>query len=286
MSNTIPLAVLKDAAVRFADGLCERLDGEWRRTESIHAQASIAAGGRVLYLWGYEQAGRLRLSIQGQLPEGWTDVEEGTQPEITVAADRAIEAVAAEVTRRLLPVLDSECAIVQAALEQEAARSRILDHFLNLVPGSAPDRYNPSGAAYSRGPDLFTTELRFGLDAKSADLHLRNAPTDLISAIAVLIAVELGEEAESDVAPNDALTDLADAITTLASARKRIPVKRLVQETALNLLILGRIASNRLDDRVRRDEIESATDHLVTLLRHAAWNLPVQPASDTPQAEH
>jgi hypothetical protein len=76
--------------------------------------------------------------------------------------------------------------------------------------------------------------------------------------------------------------NLADAITTLAGARKRLPLNHLLSETALNILILSRIASNRLDDRLRREEIESATDHLVTLLRHAAWELPITPASATP----
>lgn len=279
MSNTIPQAVLEAAAVRLADGLCEHLDGEWRRTESIHAQASIAEGERELYLWGYERAGRARVSIQGQLPAGAAEVEVGTVPEITVAADRTIEAVAADVARRLLPVLESESALVRAALNEEAvreaARGRVVDRFLELVPGSERAHYHPNGAAYSRGPDLFTTELRVGLDASTADLHLRNAPTVLVPAIAVLIAIELDQPESADITANDAINALADAITALASARKRIPVKHLLREIALNLLLLGRIASNRIEDRPRREDIESATDHLVTLLRHAAWDLPV-----------
>ncbi|WP_205327935.1 hypothetical protein [Glycomyces sp. YM15] len=70
------------------------------------------------------------------------------------------------------------------------------------------------------------------------------------------------------------LENLADSITALAGARKRIPLNHLLRETALNILILARMASNRLEDRLRREEIESATDHLVTQLRHAAWELP------------
>lgn len=80
----------------------------------------------------------------------------------------------------------------------------------------------------------------------------------------------------------DELDQVAEALTALASVRKRIPVKRLLRETALNILIMSRIASNRLDDRLRREEIESATDHLITQLRHAAWELPVQPGPTTP----
>ena len=56
----------------------------------------------------------------------------------------------------------------------------------------------------------------------------------------------------------------------------------LLRETGLNVLILSRIASNRLDDRLRREEIESAADHLVTQLRHAAWELPPPAPLETP----
>jgi hypothetical protein len=73
------------------------------------------------------------------------------------------------------------------------------------------------------------------------------------------------------------LEHLADSITALAGARKRIPLNHLLRETALNILILARIASNRLDDRLRREDIESAADHLVAQLRHAAWELPAPP---------
>ena len=78
------------------------------------------------------------------------------------------------------------------------------------------------------------------------------------------------------------LENLAESITVLAGARQRIPLNLLLRETALNILILSRIASNRLDDRLRREEIESAADHLVTQLRHAAWELPSPPPMATP----
>jgi hypothetical protein len=78
------------------------------------------------------------------------------------------------------------------------------------------------------------------------------------------------------------LENLAESITALAGARKRIPLNHLLRETALNILILARIASNRLDDQLRREEIESATDHLVTQIRHAAWELPAPPPLATP----
>jgi hypothetical protein len=77
------------------------------------------------------------------------------------------------------------------------------------------------------------------------------------------------------------LDRLADAITALAGARKRIPVQHLLRETALNVLIMTRIASNRLADRQRREDIEAACDALVTQLRHAAWELPAPPQQET-----
>jgi hypothetical protein len=82
--------------------------------------------------------------------------------------------------------------------------------------------------------------------------------------------------------PAPELDDLADAITAVASARKRIPIPDLLRETALNILILTRIASNRIGDKLRREDIESAADHLVTQLRHAAWDLPAPTASAPP----
>ncbi|MCC3762241.1 hypothetical protein K3N28_04040 [Glycomyces sp. TRM65418] len=78
------------------------------------------------------------------------------------------------------------------------------------------------------------------------------------------------------------LDHLADAITAVAGARKRIPVPDLLRETALNVQILSRIATNRLDDRLRREDIESAADHLVAQLRHAAWELPAPPPAASP----
>jgi hypothetical protein len=77
------------------------------------------------------------------------------------------------------------------------------------------------------------------------------------------------------------LDRLADDITTLAGARQRIPAQHLVRETALNILILTRVASNRLDDHQRREEIEAAGDELVKLLRQAARDLPALPQPDT-----
>ncbi|MEU6249814.1 hypothetical protein [Glycomyces sp. NPDC047010] len=82
---------------------------------------------------------------------------------------------------------------------------------------------------------------------------------------------------ETPKADHPELDQLADAITTLAGARHRIPLTQLLRETALNVLILSRIASNRLPDRFRKDDVEAAADHLVTQLRHAAWELPPPP---------
>ena len=74
------------------------------------------------------------------------------------------------------------------------------------------------------------------------------------------------------------LDRLADAITAVAGARQRIPLAHLLRETAVNILILTRIASNRLDSQLSREDIEAASDHLSDQLRQAAWQLP--PPSD------
>ena len=86
------------------------------------------------------------------------------------------------------------------------------------------------------------------------------------------------------MAANPEIEQLADAVTAFAGARKRIPLPTLLRETALNILIISRVASNRISDRDRREELESATDHLVTQLRHAEWELPVA-ACDGKQPE-
>lgn len=67
------------------------------------------------------------------------------------------------------------------------------------------------------------------------------------------------------------LDRLSDAITALAGARHRTPLPQLLRETALNILILTRIASNRIDDHLSREEIETAADYLAVQLRQAAW---------------
>ncbi|WP_199039417.1 hypothetical protein [Glycomyces salinus] len=70
------------------------------------------------------------------------------------------------------------------------------------------------------------------------------------------------------------LEALADAITAVANRRSRIPQDRLLRETALNILIMTRIASNRLPDLDQREAIESTCGRLTDLLRDAAQCFP------------
>lgn len=85
--------------------------------------------------------------------------------------------------------------------------------------------------------------------------------------------------------PKEVLENLGDAIIAFANARKQIATATLLRETAINISNLSRIASNRIDDEHRREAIESATDHLVAQLHHAAWNLPVPPRPDPTQTD-
>lgn len=66
------------------------------------------------------------------------------------------------------------------------------------------------------------------------------------------------------------LEALADAITAVANRRSRIPRDHLLRETALNILILARIASALLDSQSERDRVDRASGHLADLLRGAA----------------
>ncbi len=70
------------------------------------------------------------------------------------------------------------------------------------------------------------------------------------------------------------LDELADAVTAVAEVRHRIPLDHLLRETALNILILTRVATNRIEDRDQRDEMDAACDRLTDLLRQAARSLP------------
>ncbi|MFG3342388.1 hypothetical protein [Glycomyces sp. NPDC048151] len=289
MSDDIGTAKLRDCADRFADGLCERLEGAWHRTDQAQTVVSITDGERELWLWGFEHAGKVRLRVQAQLPDGWTLLEEPPErPEITASSSRSVEAVTTEITRRLLPA-QAEAAVATKALldrdaERNAARDKVLNHFLAQLPASERNLYSPYGSANSHGPGPFTAEIHPSQDGQAADLRLRYVPAPLVQRIVSLIGSEL-RDGDDPASSAGVLDDLANAITALASARKTIELKHLLRETALNVLILSRIASNRLPDRMRREEIESATDHLITQLRHASWELPVHSTSDLPQPE-
>jgi hypothetical protein len=69
---------------------------------------------------------------------------------------------------------------------------------------------------------------------------------------------------------NQEIDRLADAVSSLAEARNRIPVERLLNEIAINILVLARIAAGKTGDVQQRDTIDTATDRLVGLLRRSA----------------
>ncbi|WP_199034799.1 hypothetical protein [Glycomyces salinus] len=268
-------AELQQLAIDHADALCEHLSGQWHRTESLHAEASIAHDGCELHLCAYEQNGTARVSIQAQLPQGWGVVEGITPPEITVAADRGAEAIAADVARRLLPAHAEIAARVHTALEREAQRqamaAAITEHFLASMPGAVPDLHSPATAVSSAGgPDRFSASLRVGREAATADLHLRNTPIGVLRTVVDLLGRQLGDTEQSTSTPGQVLGQMADAVTGLASERHSIPIDGLLRETALNVLILSRIVSNRLDSPAGRERIERFADELVTELRSAA----------------
>jgi hypothetical protein len=271
-------------AIEHADALCEHLAGTWHRTEAVQTEASIAREDCELYLWGYEQDGTARLSIRAQLPDGWASIEGVTPPEITVRADRSIDSIATDIARRLLPAHAEQAARVRDALDREEQRkavtASIVDSFLETMPGGVPDAHHPATAVSSRGPGTFSASMRLGHNAQTADLHLRNVPLDLARSIIHRTGRHLSDTEPAEGSTDQVLDTLADAITALATARTRIPVAKLLRESALNLLIISRIASNRLPDQAERDQIEQVADQLVTKIRHSAWNLPPQPATD------
>jgi hypothetical protein len=264
---------------QLADALCEHLSGEWSPTDSDCAEASLVCGECELHLCGVEQNGTARLNIQAQLPAGWGAVEGITPPEITVRADRGAEAIAADITRRLLPLHAERAARVHTALELEARRTAvaatITDHFLARMPGAIPDPHFPATASSSSGPDRFSASLRVGRASEMADLHLRDMPFDLVRGVVDLVGRQLGDTEQAMSAPDQVLDRLADAITALASERRTVSPGRLLSETALNVLILSRLAANGLDGLADRERIDDLASQLVAELRHEARRLPV-----------
>lgn len=76
-----------------------------------------------------------------------------------------------------------------------------------------------------------------------------------------------------------ALDHLADAITALAGARNTINPDRLAIDTAINIVVLARIATQSLTtagliDRQQRDTIDHLTDDVAAALRRAAFEKP------------
>jgi hypothetical protein len=71
------------------------------------------------------------------------------------------------------------------------------------------------------------------------------------------------------------LDELADAITALAGARTTITPHRLTMDTAINIVVLTRIATqaltmNDLINRAERDSIDHLAADLAAALRRAA----------------
>jgi len=279
---------LRQIAFRRAEALREHLAGEWQLTDPGNNAVGIVRDGCELYLWGYEQNASARLSIQAQLPEGWGAVEGIAPPQITVRADRAPESIAADIARRLLPEQADLAARVHSALEyerQQAQPPSIVDLFLQLMPGGVPDPHQPGIAVSSAGPDAFNASLRLNTDTQTADLHLRNTPDALARAVIELAADHLDNANATRITADQALGALENAITGLANARKAIATQRLLRETALNVLILSRIASNRLEHGSDKDRIEEIADQLTATLRRIAWSQQAMPAEPAPQGE-
>lgn len=73
-----------------------------------------------------------------------------------------------------------------------------------------------------------------------------------------------------------ALDNLADAITALAGDRNTIDSHHLAMDTAINIVVLTRIATGRLNttgtvDRQQRDAIDHLADDLAAALRRATY---------------
>lgn len=74
--------------------------------------------------------------------------------------------------------------------------------------------------------------------------------------------------------PDLALDNLADAITALATARNTIGTHHLMFDTAINIVVLTRIATQRITDHQRRDTIDELAAKLATELRRFGQENP------------
>ena len=86
-----------------------------------------------------------------------------------------------------------------------------------------------------------------------------------------------GPTLDSSETDHQALDDLADAITALAAARNTINTHRLTMDTAINIVVLTRIATQALYttglvDRQERDTIDHIADDVATALHRATHN--------------
>ncbi|WP_030157185.1 hypothetical protein [Glycomyces sp. NRRL B-16210] len=275
---------LRQLAIDHADALCDELAGGWRWMNHPPAPAALHRGDCVLHFLCSEQDGTALLTIEAHLPDTWGEVEGFTAPEITVRAERSAESIATDIARQLLPAHAEQTARVREALERverpEAVTASIVDYFLDTMPGGVPDAHHPSTAASSRGARAFSASLRLSHDAQTTDLHLRGLPLDLARSIVHRTGRRLGNGEPAEGSPERVLNTLADAITELAGTRTTIPTATLLRETALNILVLSRIASNRLEDRAARDQIEDLADQLITAIRHRTRALPGEPTAD------
>lgn len=171
-------------SVETADALCRLLPGSWKRIDDSpwHEVIEAADGGHLRITVGPDATGQERVCVQTWFVEGQGYVTR-RYSKITVALSRGAEALAREVQRRLLPLLEAEMGRVRAEQQREAARraamAAALEHIDRTLPSLArPDRFDRSSFRFLRGPGSTHGEISVDVMANAGSLTINCVPLD------------------------------------------------------------------------------------------------------------
>lgn len=132
-----------------------------------------------------------RVYVRGQYPDGPTPYQT-SDPRISAAISRGPAAIAADITRRLLPTYEEQMAEVRRFQEEEKRRRQKLEQatrrILVLLPGSYIRDFERTNHDITVRWNLGATlddgraEIRLTGDGSSAELWLRHLPYELVEA--------------------------------------------------------------------------------------------------------
>jgi hypothetical protein len=190
---------MTDHALRdLAEQTTPHLADGWHHDETYpHPGAQIAHldGRRLLLRIAWNKPGRV--TVSGVFPDGHLGLVDCTdRGTITVRLDRGPEALAREITRRLLPHYESALAAVRERIAQanaaRAAREALAQRITDLIPGAR--RTNIDAAArthvvwYSHGTAFGSGTVAIFDAATTVSLDIGNLPAPVADRILTILA--------------------------------------------------------------------------------------------------